>query len=224
MTLRAGLPSTVHETLAKTADFSIYVRDRKPSAHFSSNAYVLPRTGQRGIPVDQRQHPRARGRNLPRRRPQSDRHDRRQRRRQRRLQASLSRCDIDRLGETRGVAVWKGELAVAEAPLNADVTTAFPVDQAVGDLKPGVYVMVAQPKEIKDVDTITTRWRRSGSSSPISGSPRFPAMTASTPSSIRWRPPRARAASSCGSFRAATKYWRRRKTDASRPRASSKPG
>src|ERR1700733_14576192 len=51
ITLRAGLPSTVHETLSKSADFSIYVRDRKPAVHFSSTAYVLPRTGQRGIPV-----------------------------------------------------------------------------------------------------------------------------------------------------------------------------
>ena len=51
VTLRAGLPSTVHETLSKSADFSIYVRDRNPAVHFSSTAYVLPRTGQRGIPV-----------------------------------------------------------------------------------------------------------------------------------------------------------------------------
>jgi hypothetical protein len=38
VTLRAGLPSTVHETLSKSADFSIYVRDRKPAVHFSSTA------------------------------------------------------------------------------------------------------------------------------------------------------------------------------------------
>ena len=31
VTLRAGLPSVVHETLSKTADFSIYVRDRQRS-------------------------------------------------------------------------------------------------------------------------------------------------------------------------------------------------
>ena len=30
---------------------TIFVRDRKPSARFSGKAYVLPRTGQRGIPV-----------------------------------------------------------------------------------------------------------------------------------------------------------------------------
>ena len=39
------------ETLAKTADFNIYVRDRKPFVRFAGKAYVLPRTGQRGIPV-----------------------------------------------------------------------------------------------------------------------------------------------------------------------------
>ena len=48
--------------------------------------------------------------------------------------------------------MWNGELAVEQAPLNTDVTTAFPVDQAVGELKPGVYVMVAQPQELKNVD------------------------------------------------------------------------
>ncbi len=39
------------ETLAKRADFNIYVRDRKPFVRFAGKAYVLPRTGQRGIPV-----------------------------------------------------------------------------------------------------------------------------------------------------------------------------
>src|SRR5262249_147865 len=51
ITVRAGLPSTVKENLAKNAEFSIYVRDRSPFVHFTSKAYVLPRTGQRGIPV-----------------------------------------------------------------------------------------------------------------------------------------------------------------------------
>src|SRR5207244_2103753 len=49
--VRAGLPSSVKETLAKSADFNVYVRDRSPFVHFAGKAYVLPRTGQRGIPV-----------------------------------------------------------------------------------------------------------------------------------------------------------------------------
>ncbi len=161
VTLRAGLPSTVHETLSKTADFSIYVRDRKPSAHFSSNAYVLPRSGQRGIPVISVNTRalaveiyRVGDRNLIGMTGGNDAESGD-------FKRALSHSDIDRLGETRGVAVWKGELAIADAPLNADVTTAFPVDQAVGDLKPGVYVMVAQPKEVKAVDNyddLATQW------------------------------------------------------------------
>ena len=41
------------------------------------------------------------------------------------------------------LAVWNGELKV-ESPLNAEVTTAFPVDEAIGALSPGVYVMSAE--------------------------------------------------------------------------------
>ena len=60
------------------------------------------------------------------------------------------------------MSVWKGELAVESQPLNAEVTTAFPVEQAVGELKPGVYVMVAQPQEMKNLDneydSLATQW------------------------------------------------------------------
>jgi len=51
ITLRAGIPSVVRETLSKSAEFNVYVRDRKPLVRFTGKAYVLPRTGQRGIPV-----------------------------------------------------------------------------------------------------------------------------------------------------------------------------
>ncbi|MCJ7599378.1 MAG: alpha-2-macroglobulin family protein, partial [Methyloceanibacter sp.] len=50
VTLRQGLPSTVGEDLLKTADFNIYVRDRSPFVRLSGKAYVLPKTGQQGIP------------------------------------------------------------------------------------------------------------------------------------------------------------------------------
>ena len=39
--LRAGLPSAVRETLPKSAEFNIYVRDRKPFVRFTGRAYVL---------------------------------------------------------------------------------------------------------------------------------------------------------------------------------------
>ena len=39
------------ESLLKSADYEIYVRDRSPQAHFAGRAYVLPRQGQQGAPL-----------------------------------------------------------------------------------------------------------------------------------------------------------------------------
>ena len=154
ITLRAGLPSTVHETLAKTTEFTIFVRDRKPFVRFSGKAYVLPRTGQRGIPVlsvnskavqisvyrvgDRNLIDTLLGYNF---------------------QRNISRYEAERLGNEKGEKVWSGELAVTPT-LNTEVTTAFPVDQAIGNLKPGVYAMTAQPKEVvgNDYDQRATQW------------------------------------------------------------------
>src|SRR5262244_3790364 len=154
ITLRAGVPSQVKETLTKSADFSVYVRDRKPLVRFTGKAYVLPRTGQRGIPVvsvntaavaleiyrigDRNVLETVVGRDF---------------------QRNLDRYGINRLTEERGSQVWKGEMAV-EQVLNTEVTTAFPVGEAIGALSPGVYVMVAQvagaPQD--DVDSLATQW------------------------------------------------------------------
>jgi uncharacterized protein YfaS (alpha-2-macroglobulin family) len=155
--LRAGLPSTVKESLPKSAEFNIYVRDRKPFVRFTGRAYVLPRTGQRGIPLVSVNTPsvsvqvfRIGDRNLINTVIDSD------------FQKTLSSYQLDDLGNERGVKVWSGELATATT-LNQDVTTAFPVDQALGDLQPGVYVMTATPKgpgSSKDEDSgsLATQW------------------------------------------------------------------
>jgi uncharacterized protein YfaS (alpha-2-macroglobulin family) len=154
ITLRAGLPSTVQEALTRSADYSIYVRDRSPSARFTSKAYVLPRTGQRGIPVVTVNTAsvnvkiyRIGDRNLLETVVGDD------------FQRTLSRYELDRLADERGFKVWNGQLAV-ENPLNTEVTTAFPVDEAVGPLSPGVYVMAAEPAGAKsdDYDSLATQW------------------------------------------------------------------
>src|SRR5258708_16865941 len=137
ITLRAGMPSTVKETLQKSADYNIYVRDRSPYVRFSGKAYVLPRTGQRGIPlvsvntssVKVQVH-RVGDRSLIDTVLGSD------------FQRSLNTYDRNRLAEEKGALVWKGDMKI-DSVLNADVTTAFPVDQAIGDLKPGIHVMTA---------------------------------------------------------------------------------
>ena len=75
------------------------------------------------------------------------------------FQRALSRYELSSLGDERGVKVWSGELATATT-LNQDVTTAFPVDQALGDLQPGVYVMTAAAKSpgSDDDGSLATQW------------------------------------------------------------------
>src|SRR5207247_9954624 len=55
--------------------------------------------------------------------------------------------------------VWSGELATATT-LNQDVTTAFPVDQALGDVQAGVEVRTAAVKGrgSDDDGSLATQW------------------------------------------------------------------
>jgi uncharacterized protein YfaS (alpha-2-macroglobulin family) len=154
VTLRAGIPSTVRETLAKAAEFNIYVRDRKPMVRFGGRAYVLPRAGQRGIPVVSVNATavaveiyRIGDRNLV---STVLGHG---------FQRTLNRYEIERLRETRGSQVFKGEMAV-DPVQNTDVTTAFPVSEAIPGLSAGVYVMVARPtnETAEDFVDLATQW------------------------------------------------------------------
>ncbi len=153
VTLRAGLPSTVHETLAKSADYTLFVRDCKPFVRFSGKAYVLPKTGQRGIPVLSVNTSavkltiyRIGDRNLIDTLAGYD------------FQQNISDYQSNAIAGRRGAKVWSGELAV-EQKLNIEVTTAFPVDKAIGTLASGVYVMTAQPKEaVANNEDLATQW------------------------------------------------------------------
>ncbi|HEY4773715.1 MAG TPA: alpha-2-macroglobulin, partial [Xanthobacteraceae bacterium] len=154
VTLRAGLPSLVKETLPRSVELTVYVRDRRPFARFAGKAYVLPRTGQRGIPIVSVNTGavtidifRIGDRNLLGAVAGED------------FQRNLSRYEIERLAEERGMRVWQGELKV-EPQLNVEVTTAFPVDQALGDLAPGVYVMAAAPAgaPAEPYEALATQW------------------------------------------------------------------
>ena len=147
--VRAGLPSSVDETLVKSAELSVYVRDRSPAVRFSGRAYVLPNKGQQGIPLTSvnsnnikisifRIGDRALASTLVKGN----------------LQQSFSSYDLDELEANTGQKIWTGDIKV-QSKLNQEVTTAFPVSQAVPDLKPGAYVMSALPDGAK-----TKQWKR----------------------------------------------------------------
>ncbi|CAM5769072.1 alpha-2-macroglobulin [Labrys miyagiensis] len=156
VTVRQGLPSAVDENLLKDADYEFYVRDREPSVQFVGKSYVLPRTGQNGIPlvsVNSRQAKlklyRVGDRSL--------------------LSAVADSNFLDQiygsqagdLARTKGQKVWEGTMDLTSPP-NEDVTTAFPVDEALGKIDPGLYVMTAQPGEVNDNDDeygqLATQW------------------------------------------------------------------
>ncbi|MFD1702769.1 alpha-2-macroglobulin [Methylopila henanensis] len=155
LTVRQGLPSEVDETLPASKEFRIYVRDRAPAARFTGRNYVLPSTGQQGLPIVsvnvdavEVELFRVGDRNLAPSVVSGD------------FQRQLDGEAVDKLKSDTASLVYSGELAV-ERKQNADVVTAFPVSEAAPDLKPGVYVMVASPKGAVDPepwDARATQW------------------------------------------------------------------
>ena len=191
----------MRETLAKPAEFNIYVRDRKPVVRFSGRAYVLPRVGQRGIPVVSVNASavaievyRIGDRNLV---STVLGHD---------FQRTLNRYELARLREDRGSQVWKGEMKV-DPVQNADVTTAFPVSEAIPESGRRRLRHRGEGQPTTSAK-ISPTWRPNGSSSPTSASRPIRATMASTPSCIRSRPRRAATASRCGCSPATTRCSR----------------
>ena len=142
--LRQGLPSTVGEDLLKTAEFSIYVRDRSPFVRLAGKAYVLPKTGQQGIPLISVNTDKVKvtiyrigDRNLIDSVLGGD------------FERNLYGYSLNDIAEQKGNQVWTGEMAV-EQELNAEITTDFPVTEAVPELEPGVYVLAAVPGNVKE--------------------------------------------------------------------------
>ncbi|MCJ2084784.1 alpha-2-macroglobulin family protein [Methylobacterium sp. E-005] len=156
--LRQGLPSVVGESLLKSADYEIYVRDRAPQVRITGRNYVLPRTGQAGVPLVSVNASKLdvevlrigdRGL-LPTLRSED-------------FLGQLSGATARSIAAEKGVRVWKGTLDTAKAELNQEAVTAFPVLQAVGKLEPGIYVMLARPSGTVSADdegyeTQATQW------------------------------------------------------------------
>jgi uncharacterized protein YfaS (alpha-2-macroglobulin family) len=136
--VRAGLPSAIPaERLAKTADIAVYVKDRSPSVRITGRGYVLPNRGQQGIPLVtvnveklKVEVYRIGDRSIAQVLQNGE------------FQRQLSGYDLHNIKGKSGQQIYSGELSVASR-FNEDVTTAFPVAEAIPRLQPGVYVLVA---------------------------------------------------------------------------------
>ena len=144
ITLRAGLPSTVHEALAEVgAIHRLCARPQSLRALFRQGLCAAAQRPARHSAA-QRQHQRGQAQCLPHRRPQPGQYA---------CSATISsaisaaiRRENVALRTRRkryGAASWRWN-----RKLNAEVTAAYPVDKALGTLEPGVYVMTATPKDL----------------------------------------------------------------------------
>ncbi|CAN7172511.1 alpha-2-macroglobulin family protein [Aminobacter sp. LjRoot7] len=143
VTFRSGLPAALGEVLEAPVVLSVYVQDRGQSARFTGDSFVLPSTARRGIPVvtvnmeaaDMKLY-RIGDRSLA------------QLLSGYQFLRQLDGYDLSSIADQMGEPVWEGQLAIANE-LNKDVTTSFPVDEALPNRKPGVYVLTAQPIDDK---------------------------------------------------------------------------
>ncbi|BBE71604.1 alpha-2-macroglobulin family protein [Oharaeibacter diazotrophicus] len=145
LSVRQGLPAAdIEETLRRTVDLDVYVRDRDPLVRFVGRAYVLPKIDGATIPVVsvnvdtiEATVVRISDRSLV---PAVGNGD---------FLSQLSSWQVDEMIASKGEKVWQGTVKVAR-DTNRDVTTAIPVGEVVGALKPGVYAMTAQAENTKD--------------------------------------------------------------------------
>ena len=154
ITFRAGLPAAIGEVLEAPVALSIYIQDRAPSARFTGDSFVLPATARHGIPVvtvnmdvaDMKLF-RIGDRSLA------------QLLSGYQFLRQLDGYDIDTIADQMGAPVWEGKLDIANE-LNKEVTTSFPIDEALPDRKPGVYVLTAQPENdtSDDWNSRATQW------------------------------------------------------------------
>ncbi|MFG1242362.1 alpha-2-macroglobulin [Xanthobacter sp. V7C-4] len=155
LAVRPGIPAVTGERLRKSTELTIYVRDRSPTVRFTGRNYVLPRTGQKGIPLVSVNTSavkvdilRIGDRGLVPTAIQGE------------FRQGIEAYARERLADGTAIAVYSGVLEV-DNPLNADVTTAVPVTEAVGRLEPGVYVMTSEPEKTAgddDYSTKATQW------------------------------------------------------------------
>ncbi|MIL09715.1 hypothetical protein BZU93_28040, partial [Salmonella enterica subsp. enterica] len=139
VTFRQGLPAAMGEVLEAPVNLNIYMQDRPASARFTGDAFVLPAGARHGIPLvtvnlnaaDIKLY-RVNDRSLAQLLSGYN------------FLKQLDGSAIDDIADRLGEPAWEGQIEIANE-LNKEVTTSFPVDEALPQRKPGVYVMTAQP-------------------------------------------------------------------------------
>lgn len=154
LTFRAGLPSSVDEALDAAVDLDIYVQDRGAMVRFTGDSFVLPGSARRGIPIvsvnteaAELKLYRIGDRAIAGLLADSQ------------FLTQLDGYSAERIESQSGELVWQGAIEITPE-LNKDVVTSFPVDEALPERRPGVYVLtaVAANGRVNEWDARATQW------------------------------------------------------------------
>jgi len=154
VTFRQGLPAEIGEVLEAPVVLSIYMQDRGPTVRFTGDSFVLPASGRHGVPIvtvnmnvaDLKLY-RVGDRSLA------------QLLSGYQFLRQLDGYDIENISEQMGAPVWEGKIDIVNE-LNKEITTSFPVDEALPKRSPGVYVLTAQAEDdhSDSWDSRATQW------------------------------------------------------------------
>ncbi len=151
---RTGLPSAEDEVLEAPVSLDIYVKDRTASVRFTGDSFVLPSTARRGIPIVSVNMASANlklyrigDRGIAPLLTSSQ------------FLTQLDGYSAQRIEDESGELVWQGSIEIGNE-LNKDVVTSFPVDEALPERKPGVYVLTATAANAPDQEwnSQATQW------------------------------------------------------------------
>lgn len=153
VTFRKGLPAASGEVLLKDIALTFYVRDRDPAVTFPGRAYVLPRTGDAGLPIQtvnlnevELKLQRVSDRNLLRTIQDGF------------FGRPLSYWQFETFDNEIAETIWQGTGSVSN-DLNTDMTTRLPLGDVVAGLPTGLYALTADlPGADKYDETSTTQW------------------------------------------------------------------
>jgi len=156
VTMLSGLPSAGGKVLVDDQSLEISFGDRPAHIAFAGNGVILPRIGAQGLAIETTNIKeleievfRVGDRMIARRRPDSG--------------ETIDEGDYyygyDNVAREVRENIWKGTLSIESSP-NTVTTTVFDLAGAIGELKPGAYVIEAVRKRVDDDDYRPARaWR-----------------------------------------------------------------
>jgi len=155
LAFRQGLPSSISdEPLEAQVNLDVYIPDRAAMVRFTGDSFVLPGTARRGIPLVSVNTTSANlklyrigDRNIASLLTTSQ------------FLTQLDGYSAQRIQDENGEMVWQGSIDIS-TDLNKEVVTSFPVDEALPQRKPGVYVLtaVSGTAATNEWDSQATQW------------------------------------------------------------------